>query len=160
MRLPVVVAAVLITVTAFAKARGQPCEGKWLSPGGDVMPIMGARIGTPQILSFYTGPTWFQQGQSCVRYFQYFIEPGLGGGQLGAAYGYGRRRIGGQDLIGRIQGSILRTWGPSWHAPRATFAGGELQVARGIGVRVGYFRALDHSLPDRDLITVSFVLGY
>jgi hypothetical protein len=155
-----IVALVLLLIATTAQS--QPCKGERIGPRGDGMPVMGLRIGTPQIVSFYTGPTWLVDGpgKSCLRYQQVFVEPGLGGGQVGVAYGYGRG-LAGDYLMGRLQASVLRTWGPSWHAPRAWFGGGELQVTRGIGLHAGYFRGIRRGkFNGPEILTISFALGY
>ena len=62
-------AAALMVGCATSLAHGQRC-GESFKLTRDAMPVSGFRVGVPQVLSFYTGPTWFADTDRCVAYVQ------------------------------------------------------------------------------------------
>src|SRR5512135_599279 len=101
-------------------------------------PVLGLRVGPPLRAAFNLGlararykasPHGGYVGTAII------IEAGSGGGQVSLA------RVAGNGFsAGRIQLSVVRTWGePQWVAPRQTFLGAEARLMVGIGIGVGVF---------------------
>jgi hypothetical protein len=152
--------ALAVGLLAAAPAAAQEEDTVPAAPRrGGIAMISGLRVGWPQKLSGYVGigiPR--QRFESGYTGWAVTVEPGLGGGLVGAGY----TTTGGLGMTWRSQASVLRTWGDPWVAgPGQTYAGLDVRaIIAFVGISVGgYVRVPEDGADPGVLLTAGLVVG-
>ncbi|HEX2203971.1 MAG TPA: hypothetical protein VHG91_11760 [Longimicrobium sp.] len=152
-------AALLVALAAAllapAAARAQETDD---DPRPRWVPLFGARLGNPQIVSAYFGVGHVEKRyESGWTGTALVVEPGIGGGQVSVA------RVSDVGVFSaRVQASLLRTWGDPWGVgPNRTYLGAEARAVAGfVGFGVGaYARLPDDEVEMGGLLSLSLVFG-
>jgi hypothetical protein len=116
-----------------------------VAAGGEVVPVWGVHVGTPEKVALTAGAMLDYARRSC--WWCFFdshgpvleFESGIGGGRVNLGYTWSnlRSESGLQEVGLSLKASLLRTWGTPWATEvDRTYAGVEAQIALVASARV------------------------